>query len=73
MASKASLSIDIQYFNMNVQQYEPFMEPWVLEFTQNQEEKYSGDLTKLTSSQMLNLNMTFALMENLVKIQKYLG
>lgn len=49
------------------------MEPWVLEFTQNQEEKYSGDLTKLTSSQMLNLNMTFALMENLVKIQKYLG
>jgi hypothetical protein len=58
---------------MNVQQYEPFMEPWVLEFTQNQEEKYSGDLTKLTSSQMLNLNMTFALMENLVKIQKYLG
>jgi hypothetical protein len=58
---------------MNVQQYEPFMEPWVLEFTQNQEEKYSGDITKLTSSQMLNLNMTFALMENLVKIQKYLG
>jgi hypothetical protein len=58
---------------MNVQQYEPFMEPWVLEFTQNQEEKYSGDITKLTSSQMLNLNMTFALMENLVKIQKYLA
>ena len=58
---------------MNVQQYEPFMEPWVLEFTQNQEEKYSGDITKLTSSQMLNLNMTFALMENLVKIQKYHG
>jgi hypothetical protein len=58
---------------MNVQQYEPFMEPWVLEFTQNQEEKYSGDITKLKSSQMLNLNMTFALMENLVKIQKYLG
>jgi hypothetical protein len=31
--NKASLTIEVQYFNMNVQQYEPFMEPWVIEFT----------------------------------------
>jgi len=49
------------------------MEPWVIEFSQFQDEKYSGDLTSLSSPQMLNLNVTFSLMENLLKVQKYLS
>jgi hypothetical protein len=31
---KASLCLEIQYFNMSVQQYEPFLEPWILELSQ---------------------------------------
>lgn len=31
--TKASLSLEIFYFNMSLQQYEPMLEPWVLEFS----------------------------------------
>ena len=34
MNTKASLCLEIQYFNMSVQHYEPFLEPWILELSQ---------------------------------------
>lgn len=45
----------------------------MLELSQFQEEKYIGEVTTISSSQMLNLNVTFSLMENLIKIQKYMS
>ena len=33
MNTKASLNLEVFYFNMNVQQYEPLLEPWVVEFS----------------------------------------
>ena len=47
--NKASLCLEIFYFNMNLQQYEPFLEPWIIEFSQSQEEKYTGDTTTVAS------------------------
>lgn len=73
MDAKASLNLEMYYFNIGLQQYEPVLEPWVLVFTMYQEEKYTGDHISISSPELLNLNVTFALMETLTKLQKHLG
>lgn len=73
MDAKASLNVEVYYFNQSLQQYEPVLEPWVLMFTVYQEEKYTGDHIQISSPELLNLNVTFALMETLTKLQKHLG
>jgi|LauGreDrversion4_2_1035121.scaffolds.fasta_scaffold86675_2 hypothetical protein len=47
--TKASLSLEVFYFNMGLQQYEPVLEPWILEFSQFQEEKFTGDTITISS------------------------
>jgi hypothetical protein len=70
--TSASLSLEIFYFNMSLQQYEPMLEPWVLEFSQYQAERFSGETISLSSPELLNLNVTFALVATLTKLQKRL-
>jgi len=68
--SLASLGIELYYFNVLVQAYEPILEPWSVSYSVYQEEKYTENLSVVKSDQMLDLNVTYAMVvavENLKK------
>lgn len=72
LVTSASLNVELFYFNMNVQSYEPVLEPWTLTLSQNQIERYLPLETTISSHQMLNMNVTFALMKVITNLQKRL-
>lgn len=57
----ASFNLQSQYFNQITQVFEPFVEPWNLSaFIQQKIENGQFDI-KVSSKQLLNLNVTYAM------------
>jgi len=66
---QAFADIEMNYFNHRSLAYEPLMEPWNVSFSLSQLARYTPQIITLSSSKMLNVNMTFGMAMTVKKIK----
>lgn len=70
MKVDACIAMESNYFNMESGSYEPLIEPWMFSALVLQKTKNSGMEIKLTSDQMLNINLTYGMALAVMQIMK---
>jgi hypothetical protein len=69
MKLDAALLLEANYFNMDVGSYEPLIEPWTFNAMVLQKTAFSSQEIKLSSEEMLNINLTYGMALALKRIQ----
>ena len=73
MKLDAALIFEANYFNMHSGSYEPLIEPWTFNAMVLQKTMYSAQEIKLSSDEMLNLNLTYGMALAIKRIQTKIG
>jgi hypothetical protein len=69
----ACLLMESNYFNIDSGSYEPLIEPWMFSAIVLQKTKNSGMDVKLSSEEMLNINLTYGMALAVMQIMKKLN